>query len=221
MAQVPLAMIDLGRGRLDDARDRLDPLVPAIRSLGVDYFTLGVVRLMAHVDLLQGRPRQALLLLDEAADVLWSPLYEWHGDHLELRARAALALGDGAQLHQVAARLDELAVSARHGPAIVAPAFSVAAMTALATGLHDEAVDHFEAAARAWESASCWRPAAEAWCDAAEAGTALTAPPTKAVERARALAEAHGLSHAGVEPRRRPRSTSKPRRPQVLAGYAC
>ena len=41
--------------------------------------------------------------------MLWSPLYEWHGDRLELRARAALALGDGAQLHQVAARLDELA----------------------------------------------------------------------------------------------------------------
>jgi DNA-binding CsgD family transcriptional regulator len=193
MAQVPLAMIDLGCGRFDEAGARLEPLIPAVRSLGVDYFTLGVLRLMAQVDLARGDPRQALALLDEAAAVVWSPLYEWHGDHLELRARAALALGDTTQLRKVAARLDELARDACHGPAILAPAASVTAMVALATGRAEEAADHFQVAAQAWEESSCWRPAADAWCDAAEA-----AAPAAAIERAAALAATHGLSHAGV-----------------------
>jgi DNA-binding CsgD family transcriptional regulator len=195
MAQVPSAMVDLGRGQLDAARTRLEPLVPAIRSLGVDYFTLGVLRLMAHLELLEGRPRSALDLLDEATEVVWSPLYEWHGDHLELRARAALALGDEAQLGHVAARLHELAHSARRGPAILAPAESVAAMIALAAGRHDEAAGRFRAAAVAWERASCWRPAADAWCDVAEAGGPPAAT-AEAIERAGAIAGAHGLWHA-------------------------
>jgi DNA-binding CsgD family transcriptional regulator len=190
MAQVPLAMTDLACGRFDEARERVEPLLPAVRSLGVDYFTLGVLRLMAHVELSQGDPRHALALLAEASDVVWSPLYEWHGDHLELRARAS-ALSDPAQLAPLAARLDQLARGADRGPAIRAPAASVAGLIALAAGRADEAVERFQTAARSWEEASCWRPAADAWCDAAEAG----APPS-AIDRAVALAESHGLSYA-------------------------
>ena len=176
-AEVILAVGEIERGDAHAALARIEPLVPVVRSFGVDLFLVPVLVVAARAELARRDPERALVHLDEAEAVMWSPVHEQRADVLLLRGRAGWLAAAPAVTRAAASAADELAHDVT-GPAVLAAADALGAMVDAIEGRADDAAARFEAAARGWERASRWLLAAEAWCDAA--GQLVTRDPARA-----------------------------------------
>jgi DNA-binding CsgD family transcriptional regulator len=173
LARVPRAIVAMESGERGSderaaARDSLEGMLPGVRALGIDYFTINLLVVLARLELLEGRPRQCLLLLDEAERTTWSPHHESHSDLVYLRGRTLAHLGDRDGL---AATAEQVADLARHavGPGVVPVADAVAGLLAREASDLNEALRRLTAAALAWERLPRYIFAAEAWLLSADA----------------------------------------------------
>ena len=182
--------------RLDpaEARGHLDAVLPPVRTLEVDYFTLPTLITDARWHHQQGDDATALDRLAEAEHLLWSPVQEHLVDFWSLRARAAVGLGFRSVVEAAANRLGELALHAT-GPAVLAGAEEATAHLALLDGRLEDALARYERAAEGWETAPRAAQAVDAWCDAAMvAGKVAPARVGELVDRALTLATRQGLA---------------------------
>ncbi len=177
-----------------EARGHLDVVLPVVRTLEVDFFTLPMLICDARWHLFQGDVDVALDRLAEAEHMLWSPVQEYMVDFYLLRAQAGLAVGRRETVDDAVHRLAELGLHAT-GPAVRAAAEEAEAALAAVDGRWDDALIRYERAAQGWEVAPRWALAADAWSSAALA--ARRAAPSRVgelIDRALRVAAAHGLA---------------------------
>lgn len=191
IAAIPLAGIDLGRGRPARALERLAPLLPHREAAGPDAFS-GVLLQVAEAHVQQGDH-------DRARDVL-ADLDAWVGgrleptrpDRLALAGRIAHREGDHAALVELAAVARDL--TEHPGPAVVAVAELLHGLS-LRGGDDAAAAGHLRAAAvaavrapRAGLAVTAWLDAGAAWLAAGRRDEAC-----EALDEAKRLAGARGI----------------------------
>jgi DNA-binding CsgD family transcriptional regulator/tetratricopeptide (TPR) repeat protein len=195
LAQVPRAIVAMESGDRDAARATLEPMLPGVRALGIDYFTINLLVVLARLELLGGQARQCLLLLAEAEQSTWSPHHESQSDLLYLRGRALAHLGDRDGLANTAEQAADLARHAM-GPGVVPVADALAGLLARQSDDLNEALRRLTAAALTWERMPRYIFAAEAWLLSADAAIEQGALGTarEALTRSEELARKAGAS---------------------------
>jgi DNA-binding NarL/FixJ family response regulator len=198
MAQLPLSMIDLEHNDVAGAFDRLQSILPSVRALSIDYFSLPVLVMLARCQVVSADYTGAASTLAEAEALGWSPFQEHLPDMLLITAAIARGQGDNALLHQADSRMAELSRYV-NGPNVRAAAAMISGMAQLADGEAARALAQFEAAALAFERAPRYAAAGAAWCAAAEA--ARIADPDRVPEllqRASAIASRQRLRRVAL-----------------------
>lgn len=192
-AQLPACLVDLERGDLDSAWQRLERL-QVVYSLGVADFIVGVLVARARWFLLSRRPQQAREALAQANDASGDLFEPSRVELLTLTVRTAATLGDDGLLFDACAALDEV-VELGAGRGYQATAAWARGLVRARAGAIDDATALVAAGAEQFEAAGRVVDAAEAWADlaqiAAESGDSATRDP--ALARAFDLARPRGL----------------------------
>jgi DNA-binding CsgD family transcriptional regulator len=193
-AEFPACVIDLARGDVASARKRLDRMA-GVASLGITQLTIGVLWARARAQYLDGEVDLALASLAEAEGVTGELFEPTRPDRLALCARCAAALGDDERLDRV--RHEVVTLLALGGETgIAAVAALTDALISVRAGRFEQAAGSFEEAAKRWEEGRRFVPAADTWCDVADA--AARSPDAQrsraAIERALTIAEPRGLT---------------------------
>jgi ATP/maltotriose-dependent transcriptional regulator MalT len=189
-AQLPACLIDLGRGDVTSARQRISRM-EAVDTLAVTQLTIAVMLARAELALADGNAETALRILDQSDRVTNEIFEATRLDRLMLRLRAGVALDRASELLGVASVLDQLA-QLHNGPEIDAALVNARGVIGARAGDLDAAV-LLAAAAGKWERCGRVRHAAAAWCDVAE----VSPDPRRqdeALDHARQLAHSHDLS---------------------------
>jgi DNA-binding CsgD family transcriptional regulator len=163
--QLPASVVDLERGELDAAAERLDRMAP-VTALRIDEYTAGVLLGRARWALESGDARRALATLEEADDAASELIETSLIDRLLCQARAAAVLDDDAIIDDVRRRVAQQ-VELGVGPGAVAAASWVEGLVDDRSGRHREAAGGLVSAAKSWERLGRFTFAADAWTDAA------------------------------------------------------
>lgn len=186
IAAIPLAGIDLGRGRPSLALERLAPLLPHRDAAGPDAFS-GVLLQVAEAHVQQGDHERAHAVLADLDSWVGGRLEPTRPDRLVLAGRIAARQGDRTRLGALAAEAEAMPV--RPGPGIVA-VIELLRGLALRGDDDEAAARHLADAAVAAIRAPRAGLSVSAWIDAGEAWLAVG----RGLEAAAALAEARRLA---------------------------
>ncbi|HEY3801907.1 MAG TPA: LuxR C-terminal-related transcriptional regulator [Kofleriaceae bacterium] len=191
--QLPACIVDLQRGELPTARQRLERL-QAVRTLQVPDYTVGVLAAQARLHHFSHEPEQVLAAVAETREVSGDLFEPCRFELLVLAARAGCALDDDSVIGGVRASLDEL-VELGGGRGYRAGSTWARGIVAHRRGARDEASALLTAAAEGFERAGRFVHAVESWLDVAETASAEgdSATQQRAVGRARELCESRGL----------------------------
>jgi DNA-binding CsgD family transcriptional regulator len=189
-AQLPACLVDLGRGDMQTARERISRMA-AVDTLAVTQLAIAVRFARAQLELAEGDADAALVTLHEA-DRLTNEIFEaTRLDRLMLRARAAVAVDRESELQSVAVVLDQL--SNLHGGREIDAAVNHVRGLIAGRACDPDAPRLLAVAAGQWERSGRIRHASEAWCDVADASR----DPQRqddALDRASHLAHRHKLT---------------------------
>ena len=150
-----------------EARRHLDVVLPVVRTLEVDFFTMPILMCDARWHHYQGDDVTALERLAEVEHMLWSPVQEYTVDFWLAARTVRRGSSDAAtSVDEAVRRLAEFGLHAT-GPGVRAAAVEAEAALAKVDGRWDDALSRYERAAQGWEVAPRWVLAADAWCEAA------------------------------------------------------
>jgi DNA-binding NarL/FixJ family response regulator len=171
LSEVPLAVVAMESGDPARARDALEPLLPTVRALAVDNFTMQVLTVLARAEALDGRWRRCLIHCAEAQQTACSPHHEGRSDLWWAQGQALHALGDRSGLAGVAGEAAATADTEAGGEPTSAAAVAdgLAGLLAAGEGCDDEALRRLAASASTWAALPRRAYAAEAWLSAAGA----------------------------------------------------
>jgi DNA-binding CsgD family transcriptional regulator len=204
-AQLPACVVDVERGELDRAWQRLERL-QGVYALGVHDFIRGVLAARGRWFLRSGEHQRALDVVREADEVTGDLFEPTRVEILVLAARAAMEVGDVATLDATCEALDE-AVDLAGGRGFRAAATWAHGLARARDGSLADASSLLAAGAEAFEAAGRYVYAAETWCDFARVAAQRGEDDARvrALARARDIAEPRGLRAvldevSGLEP---------------------
>ncbi len=193
MVLAPLAIVDVARGDLESARERLAQLAPYRDLAGPDAFSTALADEIV-VALHDGALERAAALVDDAQQWIGGRFEATRPDRLEAAVRIAVLRGDREGLAGLVDEIVDVAAEPSAGPGLVGLAEWASGHLAGVDGRDEVAHAQMVSGARRFRSAPRLVQAADAWCDAAVAALRLgdRAAVSEALDAADQLASEHG-----------------------------
>lgn len=194
MVHAPLAIVDVARGDIESARERLAQLAPYRDLAGPDAFSTALSDEIV-VALHDGALDRAAALCEDAERWIGGRFEATRPDRLEAAVRIAVLREDRDGLVGLVRDIAEIASVPGTGPGLVGLAEWASGHLAAMDGRFEVAHAQMVSGARRFLTAPRLVQAADAWCDAAVAAARLgdVGAVSDAVDHAAELARTHGF----------------------------
>ena len=194
MVHAPLAIVDVARGDIESARERLAQLSPYRELAGPDAFSTALADEIV-VALHDGALDRAAALCDDAEQWIGGRYEATRPDRLEAAVRIAVLRSDRSGLAALVADIADIASVPSAGPGLVGLAEWASGQLAAFDGRDEVAHAQLVSGARRFRTAPRLVQAADAWCDAAVAALRLgdADAVSLALDHAADLATEHGF----------------------------